>query len=81
MPEMEEQKIKASELERQIIATRAREAEYAEAAFQAAQQASNENFTLFCEGKGLPRGCMLVGVDREHVILRVPKEPLQPAAE
>lgn len=61
---MAEQRIPATELERQYIARRINEANATEAL-------AKEVFTMFCEGHGIP-GATFVGIDAEHVIVNLP---------
>lgn len=68
---MAEQKIKATDIERQYLARRIREANATEAM-------ALEVFTMFCEGHGIT-GAKFVGIDGDSVIVSVPeKEATKP---
>ena len=80
VPPVRRQKIPASEMERGIIVKRALEAQKAEDDFVLAQNRSNEVFGIFCESRGLPRGCVLVGTDKAgNIIVDLPKEEKESA--
>lgn len=72
------EKIKATELERQILATREEAVRRATVALQELQAVSAEGFTLFCEARQIPVGAELVGITDEHVLVKLP-EPAKAA--
>lgn len=70
---MNRQSFRASEQERAILASRLLAAQNAAQAAVDVQNLLNEHFTLFCEGKGLPKGCRLVSIDKQQVVVDVPR--------
>jgi hypothetical protein len=66
---MTQQRIKATDLERQYIKRRIQDANVTEAL-------AKEVFTMFCEGHGIP-GATFVGIDDDSVIVTLAAVPEQ----
>lgn len=70
---MTREKVKATDAEQSILISRHQAAQEAMRAARQAQLLSNEQFTLFCDARGLPRGSRLVGAEKGYVLIDVPR--------
>lgn len=73
-----QQRITASDLEVAILFRREDEANKAEAVARELRGVAADNFTLFCEARGIPTGTALVGIQGNEIIVQLPDPP--PAA-
>lgn len=73
MGKMVRQSFKAKESECTILLSRHQAAEQAMQAAREAQLLANEQFTLFCDARGIPHGSRLVAIEKGGIVIDVPR--------